>query len=413
MKSTANEAKDRKGGRGASPARLHFLDNLKTFIIFLVVLFHAAYAYSVYLSRDWYVVDTQHSLFFDAFILTAFAFMMPVMFFVAGYMGVGSLARKGQASFWRDKLLRIVAPWALGALFVAPAISYVYSASRGIYASYLHYWPHYFFSPDYQSHGQVHYYFLCVLTLYYVALWVAYRIYKPLGSVGAPKKPTLHFLALFGLATGIIFFCGNLFIDEGRWVKIAIFDLPATRFIPYLCYFFLGVLAYRRQWFTPSGYNPRLRNWALMCLPSFILFIHFFLKKLSSPGEVGMVCFAVSYFFFCLTAVFALIALFQKRLNFTTRFLTNLAAHSYGTYFIHYLVMVIIILALRDLHLNVFLKWLLAGALSATVSYLISKHLLSKTPFFGKAAKQMKPGPSYAREASAGLAPIGSSRSAD
>ena len=413
MKGMANEPKDPRGGKGASSERLHFLDNLKTFIIFLVVFFHAAYAYSVYFSRDWYVADTQHSLFFDGFILTAFAFMMPVMFFVAGYMGVGSLTRKGQAPFWRDKLLRIVAPWALGALFVAPAISYVYSVGRGLYPSYLYYWIHYFSGSEYQSHGQVHFYFLCVLTLYYVFLSVAYRIYKPLGSIVAPKKATAHFLALFGLATGIIFFCGNLFIDEGRWVKIAIFDLPATRFIPYLCYFFLGVLAYRRQWFTPSGYNPGLRNWALMCPPSFILFIHFFLKNQSLPGKVGMVCFAVFYFFFCLTAVFALIALFQKRLDFTTRFLTNLAAHSYGTYFIHYLVMVIIILALRGLHLNVFLKWLLAGALSATVSYLISKHFLSRTPFFGKSAKQAKPGPGYGREALAGLAPIGGSRGAD
>ena len=141
---------------GTTSDRLHFLDNLKTFIIFLVVFFHSAYAYALYLSQDWYVVDTQHSLFFDAFILTAFAFMMPVMFFVAGYMGVGSLARKGQASFWRDKLLRIVAPWALGALVCRPRDQLRLSASRGICASYLHYWPHYFFSPDYQSHGQVH-----------------------------------------------------------------------------------------------------------------------------------------------------------------------------------------------------------------------------------------------------------------
>jgi len=68
--------------------------------------------------------------------------------------------------------------------------------------------------------------------------------------------------------------------------------------------------------------------------------------------------------------------------------------------------MVLVILAFRDLHVNVFLKWLLAGALSATVSYLISKHLLSKTPFFGKAAKQMKLGPGYNRDALADLAPI-------
>jgi peptidoglycan/LPS O-acetylase OafA/YrhL len=370
--------------RGTISGRVLFLDNLKTFIIFLVVFFHSAYAYAIYLSQDWYVVDTRHSLFFDVFIITAFAFMMPVMFFVAGYMGIGSLVRKGQATFWRDKLLRIIAPWALGAVVVAPAISYMASVSRGIYPPYLSYWAHYFFSADYQSHGQVHFYFLCVLTLYYVALSVAYLVYKPLGSTATPKKPSAGFLALFGVATGIFFFIGSLFFDEGRWVKVAIFDLPATKFVPFMCYFFLGVLAYKRRWFTPSGYVPRLRPWALMCIGSFILFIVFLNRQLQAT-TVGVVCYSLFQFFFCLSAVLALIALFHKRFNFTTKPLSSLAANSYGTYFIHYLIIVLAILIVRDLRLNVFLKWLIAGTVSATVSYLISRYILSRTPLFGRA----------------------------
>jgi glucans biosynthesis protein C len=375
--------------------RVYFLDNLKTFIILLVVFFHSAYAYALYLSQDWYVVDAQHNLFFDVFIVTAFAFMMPVMFFVAGYMGIGSLARKGQAAFWRDRLLRIIAPWALGVIVVAPAISYMSSVSRGIYPPYLSYWAHYFFGPEYQSHGQVHFYFLCVLTLYYAALSVAYLIYKPLGS-RSTKKPSGRFLALFGVATGIFFFVGTLFFDEGRWVKIAIFDLPATKFIPFMCYFFLGVLAYRSQWFTPSGYTPRLRPWALMCFGSFIFFFVLLNPQLHT-STVGTVCYSLLQFFFCLTAVFSLLALFNKRFNFTTKPLSSLAANSYGTYFIHYLVIVLVIFILRDLRFNVFLKWLLAGTLSAAVSYLISRYLLSRTPLFGKTAKRVSPGPAHGR----------------
>jgi peptidoglycan/LPS O-acetylase OafA/YrhL len=372
---------------GTTSDRVLFLDNLKTLIIFLVVFFHSAYAYALYLSKNWYVIDTQHSLFFDVFIITAFAFMMPVMFFIAGYMGIGSLSRKGQAAFWRDKLVRIIAPWALGAVVVAPPISYMASVSRGIYPPYLSYWAHYFFSADYQSHGQVHFYFLCVLTLYYVALSVACLVYKPLEDTATPKKPSATFLALFGVATGIFFFIGSLFFEEGSWVKVAIFDLPATKFMPFMCYFFLGVLAYKRQWFTPSGYVPRLRPWALMCIGSFIFFIVFLNPKLQAT-RAGMICYSLLQFFFCMSAVFALIALFNKRFNFTTKPLSALAANSYGTYFIHYLVIVVVILIVRDLKLNVFLKWLIAGAMSAAISYLISKYIFSRTPFFGRTPKR-------------------------
>jgi glucans biosynthesis protein C len=386
MKRTATDPEPEEG---AVSSRLYFLDNLKTFVIFLVVFFHSAYAYAVYLSRDWYVVDTQHSLFFDLFIVTAFAFMMPVMFFVAGYMGIGSLSRKGQAAFWRDKLLRIIIPWALGVMLVAPAISYVHSVSRGVHPSYLSYWTRYFFSADYQRDGQVHFYFLCVLALYYAVLSVACLVYKPLTNIVPPKKPSAIFLALFGLATGIFFFVGAQFFEEGRWVKIAIFDLPATRFVPFMCYFFLGVCAYRRQWFAPLVYSPPLWPWAPLCIGFFVLFITFLNERLRA-STAGMVCYSLSQFFLCLSAVFALLAFFKKRLNFATRLLSSLAANSYGTYFIHYLVIVLAILIVRGFTLNVFLKWLIAGTASAALSYLISRHILSRTPFFGQLTKKAR-----------------------
>jgi glucan biosynthesis protein C len=368
--------------RGNPSGRLFFLDNLKTFIILLVVFFHAAYAYSIYLSQDWYVVDTQNSLFFDVFILSAFAFMMPVMFFVAGYFGISSLARKGQLAFWRDKLLRIVIPWALGVVFLAPAIGYMHSVSRNLCPSYLGYWAHYFFGKEYQSHGQVHFYFLGVLVLYYLVLSAVYRIHPPLGDVSnRPARVSRGFFIQFGLATGLIFFAGNLVMNEGIWVKIGVFDVPATRFIPYMCYFFLGVFAYKQQWFSPSGYNPKLKSWVPMCVAFFALFAIFLDKKLL-PGKIGMACYALSYFFFCITAVFSLFAFFQNRIGFTSRLLGSLSANSYAIFFIHYFVILWIILALRELQWNPFVKWLLVGILAVIISYFVARYALAKTPMF-------------------------------
>jgi glucans biosynthesis protein C len=366
--------------------RLHFLDNLKTFIIFLVVFFHSAYAYTIYFSKDWYVVDTQQSLFFDVFIMVVFAFIMPVMFFVAGYMGIASLARRGQADFWRDKFRHIIAPWALGAMIIAPAIAYMAHASRGDYPSYLSYWVHYFSSQDYQVHGQVHFYFLCVLALYYGVLWAGYRIFPSL-SIRSVRKPSALFLILFALTTGTLFYFGTVVVDEGRWVKIAIFDVPGARFIPFMCYFFLGVLAYRCQWFTPSGYKPRVRLWALMCLGFFVIFIILLDEQLRTT-TLGMIGYSLFQFLFCLAAVFALFAIFQRYLNYTNRLLTNLSVSSYGTYFIHYIVIVIVILGMRRFHMNVFLKWLFGGAVSVMASSLISRYLLAWTHLFGRSARR-------------------------
>jgi len=372
-----------------SPSRrLYFLDNLKTFIIILVVFFHAAYAYAIYYSKDWYVVDPQKKLFFDIFISAAFAFIMPVMFYVAGYFGIRSLARKGQYTFWKDKINRIVIPWGLGVLFLAPAIGYMHPLSRNLHPSYLSYWVHYFFGKEYQSHGQVHFYFLGTLTLYFLALSLAYRIHEPLGQISdKPMRSLGLFFILFGLLTGLIFFCGNLVVGEELWAKIAIFDFPASRFIPYMGYFFLGIFAYKQQWFTASGYNPRLRWWLPLCVIFFILTISLIDKR--STNKIGMICFAVSYFFFCLTAVFSLLAIFQKRLNFTTSLLSSLAANSYAIYFLHYFVILWVILVLRGSPWNAFLKWFLVGIISNIICYLLARYALSRTPMFRTQVKSI------------------------
>ncbi len=366
--------------------RLYFLDNLKTFIILLVVFFHSAYAYSIYYSEDWFVVDTQKSLFFDVFIMVAFAFLMPVMFFVAGYFGNRSLARKGLLPFWRDKFYRIIIPWALGVLILAPARGYMHSLSRNLYPSYLGYWAHYFFGTEYQTHGQAQFYFLGMLTLFYAVLSVVYLIHRPIGNVSdKPTKPSSLFFVLFGVGTGLIFWGGNLVIGEAIWPKIAIFDVPGTRFIPYMAYFFLGVFGYKQQWFTPSGYNPALKKWLPMCLPmcplSFFTFLIFLDKKLI-PAEIGMACYSLSYFFFCMTAVFSLLAFFQRRVGFTSGLLASLSANSYAIFFIHYSVILWIILALRELQWIPFMKWLLVGILSTIVCYCVARYALSKTPMF-------------------------------
>jgi hypothetical protein len=154
-----------------------------------------------------------------------------------------------------------------------------------------------------------------------------------------------------------------------------------------MAYFFLGVFAYKQQWFTPSGYNPSRKRWIPMCALSFFMLLIFLDKKLI-PGKIGMVLYALSYFFFCMAAVFSLIAFFQKRIGFTSGLLASLSANSYAIFFIHYFVILWVILALRELQWNPFVKWLLVGILSMIVCYLISKYGLSKTPMFGSTGRR-------------------------
>ena len=79
-----------------STGRLYFLDNLKWFIIWLMVVFHGAMCYMAYAPDWWYVVDKANPvLSATLFVCWADIFIMPVMFFISGYFGLMSMARHG------------------------------------------------------------------------------------------------------------------------------------------------------------------------------------------------------------------------------------------------------------------------------------------------------------------------------
>lgn len=140
--------------------RLYFLDNLKTCIVVLMVVFHAAMSYMAYAPEWWYVLDGDSSLVGTVFVLWADIFIMPVMFFVAGYFALPSLARHGRIGFWRKKGVHIILPWLVGALVCAPYIAYLTIASRPIPMDFPTFYIQLFWGIFYQ---QAHYWFLYVL----------------------------------------------------------------------------------------------------------------------------------------------------------------------------------------------------------------------------------------------------------
>ena len=80
--------------------RLYFLDHLKWFIIWLMVVFHAAMCYMAFAPQWWYVVDGREPVFSaTVFICWADIFIMPVMFFISGYFGLQSLVRHEAREF--------------------------------------------------------------------------------------------------------------------------------------------------------------------------------------------------------------------------------------------------------------------------------------------------------------------------
>jgi glucan biosynthesis protein C len=358
--------------------RVYFLDNLRAFIILLIIFFHVAMGYTTWDLKWWYVNDSQKSALFDLFVLATDVYIMPLMFFIAGYFTLPALLRQGPARFWRGKLWRIVGPWVAGVLFVAPAIAYSAVFSRTDRPpAYLEFWANDFFGAYYQ---QAHYWFLGVLALFFLLFTVACML-RPTLLIDPPRKemPPAAFFPTFVLLSAGPFFALNLFFWSDAWVNCRyVFMIQPVRVGLYLCYFGLGVYAWKRAWFTANGWRPRLETWGSSAVVLLLLFLAYrlaFTLNVNTP-VLFKAGHALAYAGFCLAATMALIALFQRVADSDAYLWRRLAANSYTIYFIHQCVIIPLAYMVRNSQLNIWIKYLTVAAAAAGLCFIVAEYVV-------------------------------------
>lgn len=96
-----------------APSRLYYLDNLKVFMTFSVILHHITIGYGSAGGVDGFVIGNFHNWFSSASVVVLCvnqSYFMCAFFFISGYFTPSSLARKGVQEFVRDKFMRLGLP---------------------------------------------------------------------------------------------------------------------------------------------------------------------------------------------------------------------------------------------------------------------------------------------------------------
>src|SRR5881394_1183906 len=149
---------------GEQPARSNFMmhrsslafDNLRAFVILLVLSFHSVLAYlqflpaepfpfdsPPYMWRAFPIVDSQRWFGFDLYCAWQDVFLMSLFFFLSGLFVRPSLNRKGAANFLNGRLLRLGLPFVLVVALLMPATlypTYLQTASNPGVAAYWRHW---------------------------------------------------------------------------------------------------------------------------------------------------------------------------------------------------------------------------------------------------------------------------------
>lgn len=387
-----------------SSRRLFFMDNLRYFIILCVIVLHASLAYSKIL--PWWPVreiDPGKASVFDVIVLITDVFVMPILFFIAGFFALRSIRKKGPWPFVKSKLTRLGLPSLVGATVVVPINNYIYEYFRhtdAVSGGYATYWMTYLkdfckfhvgYLTSYTQPSHDYFWFLSLLFWFFILFALLYnlnatwlRINRGIPQRADAKDPySLPVLLGLGGVTGIsLLIMMSVFSVNGQepWVIIAnLVQFQPTRLFLYIFYFSTGIYAARKAWFANGSAVGRLRIWLPSCLAMTAVFLWSVRKLIggAEPSPPIVIVYFFSRAFLCLSFLMVFLSLAYRYWNRGSRINRTLAANSYGIYLLHLPIVLGLNLALVSwAGGDVFIKFCIVTTASVLLSWAISRFAL-------------------------------------
>jgi glucans biosynthesis protein C len=377
------------------------LANLRGVVILIVLLFHSVLAYLNFIPRtdtpftsppySWRsfpILDSDRFFGFDLFCAWQDVYLMSLMFFLSGLFVWGSLTRKRESDFVRDRALRLGVPYGFGLLVLMPIAFYPAYSATVANPSVADYWRDWLALPFWPN-GQL--WFLWQLLALNVAVALVYRFapaaLKSLAgwSADAGARPSFYFAALVA-ASALVYVPMALAFTPWAWTDAGIFALQWCRPLHYAVYFFAGVgvgaAGLDRGLVAADGpLGPRWAFWLAAALVSLMAWMGLTALTLDGDGSVVLRAVAAfSYVVACASGCFFLIAV---NLRFAARrspALEGLSVNAYGLYLMHYNFVVWLQYALLGAALFAVVKAAIVFAGTLFLSY-VSILLFVRVPF--------------------------------
>jgi hypothetical protein len=293
--------------------RIYWLDNLRTFLIFLVVLLHAGLVYeSSGFSSTWWIVDDPATNDLAGIIfLIVDIFIMSTLFFISGFFAPLSVENKKGWVFLKSKFKRLMIPWLIAVLTLIPIYKYIFLYSRNLPQES---WTNYFHWNSLWSQNWL--WFLPVLFLFEMLYLLFSRVNIDTSKI--TLKKAIGGIFLIGLAYS---FCMKMFELQG-WTKTILLDFQNERLLIYFMFFLLGSLCYKlktfeSEWKGQKFYN--IVNWTSWLPIS--LYLASLIYSLVKPDDYIVSKFVdqlfIRFFFHVslLSLLYTLIIIFKNKFN--------------------------------------------------------------------------------------------------
>lgn len=366
--------------------RLYYMDNLRIFLISLVVLHHLSITYGA--PGDWYYNESQPegliAILLAMFVATNQAFFMGLFFLISAYFTELSFTRKSTGTFLADRIRRLGFPLVMYFSVISPAMNYfLVRRLDGSDISFLDFYK--------QGHGFGFGPLWFVETLlYFTLVYVIYQKFRNRDRNRTIKHRPLPGdgqVLLLAVLLGMISFLIRIWLPVG-W-SLPHLGLQFPHFPQYIALFALGIAAARYNWLEVITYRRGLRWFIIAQVMIFIMFPLLFMTGGAASGDLSAfmggihwqsLAYSVWEQLTGLSLVIGLLGIFRKKFNSQGSWGQKLSASAYGVFIFHAPLLLLITVPLRNVELNGVLKLLLLAPVAVASSFLIA-YLIRKLPW--------------------------------
>lgn len=302
-------------------ARINYIDNLRTIIVSLVLIYHLAMAYNSWGEANYIFFERVNPI--ASIVVFMSPWFMPFLFLLAGISAAFSLKQRSYMDFIRERFKRLGLPLLLGIVIICPALSFIADKFHNAYHG--NYFEHYFVFftkfTDFTGYDGGftlgHFWFLLVLlTFSFIGCGVIWAI-----DYLAEKNKKAMFIA-----NCVIAILAIAFFDISLWGK----KIPT-----YFCLYLLGYYLFSRQDFIDRLMKQK---WLFMVVFVFastmnvILFVY-----VEDYRLLNNICNYISF----AAGILTLICFGKTYLDYSNTISRYCAGLSYGFYIIHFPIVVL------------------------------------------------------------------------
>jgi surface polysaccharide O-acyltransferase-like enzyme len=359
--------------------RIAAFDRARTFVILLVLLHHSVINYT-YFGHG----DAMRWLGFDLVVLFNDSFFMAFMFLISGWFVRDSLARKGPATFLRDRAWRLGVPYLISVFVLMPVAYYPtflrYHLPGTTDFNFLHFWWRTITVGPWPSGPAWFLWVLLVLDVLAAALWLAApRAIQALGQFifSLRSRPMTAFV-LFLIVSNAAYLPMHLAFGDVNWLELGRFPLPiqTSRILLYAGYFLVGVgvgaVNLRVGLLAENGeLAKRWRVWLGFAMPFYaailiLVYAHHNWMDLDSPPLVWKIAYGLAFASFSAAMAFTVPAILLRFAGSSWKLLDAMQPSAYGIYLVHYIFIIWLQYVVYDHSWPAFVKFAIvfAGTLS-------------------------------------------------